>query len=122
MAVKNVSSQNPSIVSSTSGRDGAAAVQTNKAAGALAGLNPKPTGSVDNKGVDVSLSDNAKTRIQEHKKAKEIAMNTPDVREDRVAAIKSQIQAGTYKVDSGKIADGMVREAVMEHLAGDWKK
>jgi negative regulator of flagellin synthesis FlgM len=65
----------------------------------------------------VQLSDNARKRVDERKKAFEIARNTPDVREDKVAAIKAKIQAGTYDVDSGKIADGMLREAIMEHLA-----
>jgi negative regulator of flagellin synthesis FlgM len=70
-----------------------------------------------NKNYGVELSDRAKSRSAEQKKAFEIAKNTPDVREDRVAALKARIQAGTYEVDSGKIADGMLREAFMEHLA-----
>lgn len=70
-----------------------------------------------NKNYGVELSDKAKTRASEQKKAFEIAKNTPDVREDRVAEIKAKIQAGTYEIDSGKIADGMLREAFMEHLA-----
>ena len=70
-----------------------------------------------NKNYGVELSDRAKSRAAEQKKAFDIAKNTPDVREDRVADIKAKIQAGTYQVDSGKIADGMLREAFMEHLA-----
>jgi negative regulator of flagellin synthesis FlgM len=50
-------------------------------------------------------------------KAAAIARNTPDVREDRVTALKAQIDAGTYQVDSGKIADGMLREAIKDHIA-----
>jgi negative regulator of flagellin synthesis FlgM len=70
-----------------------------------------------NKNYGVELSDRAKSRSAEQKKAFDIAKNTPDVREDRVAAMKAKIQSGTYEVDSGKIADGMLREAIMEHLA-----
>ena len=70
-----------------------------------------------NKNYGVELSDRAKSRSAEQKKAFDIAKNTPDVREDRVAELKAKIQAGTYEVDSGKIADGMLREAIMEHLA-----
>lgn len=66
---------------------------------------------------DVKLSDDAIARQAAAKKAFDIAKGTPDVREDRVAALKAQIQAGTYKVDSGDIADGMLREAIKEHLA-----
>ena len=70
-----------------------------------------------NKNYGVELSDRARSRAVDQTKAFEIAKNTPDVREDRVAAIKAKIAAGTYEVDSGKIADGMLREAMMEHLA-----
>jgi negative regulator of flagellin synthesis FlgM len=66
---------------------------------------------------DVNISTTAKDRAAAHAKALEIARATPDVREDRVAALKAQIDAGTYQVDSGKIADGMMREAIKEHLA-----
>jgi negative regulator of flagellin synthesis FlgM len=73
--------------------------------------------SASNKNYGVELSDKGKSRAAEQKKAFDIAKNTPDIREDRVAELKAKIQAGTYEVDSGKIADGMLREAIMEHLA-----
>ncbi len=66
---------------------------------------------------DVKISGGAKDRAAAASKAFDIAKNTPDVREDRVAALKAQIDAGTYQPDSGKIADGILREAVREHLA-----
>jgi negative regulator of flagellin synthesis FlgM len=65
----------------------------------------------------VSISPEAKERAEAQKKAFDIAKSTPDIREDRVADIKARIAAGTYQVDSGQIADGMLREAVKEHLA-----
>lgn len=65
------------------------------------------------KAADVDMSERAKS----YQKALEIARATPDVREDRVAALKKQIQDGTYKIDSGAIADGIAREAIIEHLA-----
>lgn len=68
-------------------------------------------------GVNVALSARSKEIAESHKKALEIARNTPDVREDRVADIKKRIADGTYQVDSGKVADGMMREAILEHLA-----
>ncbi len=70
-----------------------------------------------NKNYGVELSDRARARSAEQKKAFDIAKNTPDIREDRVASLKAKIDAGAYEVDSGKIADGMLREAMMEHLA-----
>jgi negative regulator of flagellin synthesis FlgM len=72
-----------------------------------------------NQNYGVELSDRGRTRSAEQKRSFDIAKNTPDVREDRVADIKARMKAGTYEVDSGKIADGMVREAIMEHLATD---
>ena len=68
-------------------------------------------------GYDVDLSNKSIKTQNEHKKALEIARATPDVRMDKVNALKEQIKNGTYKVDSGKIADGMLREAVLDHLA-----
>jgi flagellar biosynthesis anti-sigma factor FlgM len=65
----------------------------------------------------VQISQSGKSRIEAHKKALNIARNTPDVREDKVADIKKRIAEGSYQVDSGKIADGMMHEAIREHLA-----
>jgi negative regulator of flagellin synthesis FlgM len=120
MAIKNVSSSpvgNPNLLKtkeSESTSSAAAAVELgNPNSIAKAAANT----SAINKNYGVELSDKAKTRASEQKKAFDIAKNTPDVREDRVAEIKAKIQAGTYEVDSGKIADGMLREAFMEHLA-----
>ena len=117
MALKNVSGSTSSPVTSGRANESAGAAKANTSADGLAALAKSST--ADGKGVDVSVSDKARARAADQKKAVDLAMQAPDVREDRVAAIKSQMAAGTYKVDSGKIADGMVREAVMEHLASD---
>jgi len=66
---------------------------------------------------DVNISPAARDRAEASAKAFDIARNTPDVREDRVAMLKKQIDEGSYKIDSGKIADGMMREAIRDHLA-----
>jgi len=73
---------------------------------------PKPTPEVA-----VSVSDQGRELSEARRKAFEIAKSTPDVREDRVAELKARIADGKYEVDSGKIADGMLREAVKEKLA-----
>jgi len=65
----------------------------------------------------VNISAAAKDRAVAQQRAKDIALSTPDIREDRVAMLKAQINDGTYQIDSGKIADGMLREAIKEHLA-----
>lgn len=37
--------------------------------------------------------------------AKQAVAEVPDVRKDKIAAIKAGMEAGTYKVDSSKFAD-----------------
>lgn len=83
---------------------------------AAAGSTAKDLGKQD-WGLDISPK--AKEMSDAYKKAGEIARATPDVREDRVAAMKKKLAEGTYEVDSGKIADGMMREAMLERLASD---
>ena len=54
----------------------------------------------------VVISDAAK-RVQE---ARAQLDEIPDVREDKVAELRSQIQNGTYQVDAEKAADKLLRE------------
>ena len=68
-------------------------------------------------GFDVNLSQASKEKAQAYQKALEIARRTPDIREDRVAEIKKKIQDGNYQVDAGKIADGMLMEAIRDKVA-----
>lgn len=67
-------------------------------------------------GLPVELSNGARSKAAEMQKAKQIAQDTPDIREDKVAAIKERIKNGTYQLDSGLIADGILREAIRDHL------
>ena len=60
------------------------------------------------------ISDNA--RLMQH--ATEIANAAPDVRKDKVEALKKAIASGTYHVDSAAIADKLVDE----HLSSDFGK
>ena len=74
----------------------------------------KPTSTAKgSRAAEIDVSERAKS----YQKALEIARATPEIREDRVAALKKHIQEGTYKINSGAIADGMAREAIMDHLA-----
>ncbi len=59
---------------------------------------------------DESSRVNLSQRAQDIKRAKEIAMATPDVREDKVAALQKLIDDGKYKVEAKDIADKMVDE------------
>ena len=42
---------------------------------------------------------------------------TPDVREDKVAEIKEQIESGTYTVNGQKAAAGLLKESFINELA-----
>jgi negative regulator of flagellin synthesis FlgM len=88
--------------------------KANKAESDIAKSDGKSSG-VPASGVNISPA--AKDRAAASMKARNIALSTPDIREDKVAMLKAQIDSGTYKIDSGKIADGMMREAIKEHLA-----
>jgi negative regulator of flagellin synthesis FlgM len=65
-------------------------------------------------GSSVEISDNARMM----KQAADIARHTPDVRQDRVAALKQAIAAGQYQIHSEKIADRLIDE----HLNTDFGK
>ena len=41
----------------------------------------------------------------------------PEVREDKVAELKEQIENGTYEIDEQKIADKMLTDALLNDLA-----
>jgi len=54
-------------------------------------------------------------KISEHAKDFQSVLRSlrdvPDVRRDKVEALKNQVAAGTYKVDAKKVADSMIRQA-----------
>jgi len=65
----------------------------------------------------VNLSSKAKDLAESHAKALNIARNTPDIRADKVAALRARIKNGSYKVDPEKIADGMMKETIKDQLS-----
>lgn len=54
---------------------------------------------------------NISNRAREFQVAMEQIKNQPDIRAEKVAAIKKQVESGTYKVDAQKIADKMMQDA-----------
>ncbi|NBO39248.1 flagellar biosynthesis anti-sigma factor FlgM [bacterium] len=58
-------------------------------------------------------------RAKEMNLARQVIDSTPDVREDKVAKFKSMIERGEYKPDAGKIADGILGEAIRDELSKD---
>ena len=69
------------------------------------------------KSVQVKLSNQALEAQTAKQKALDIALNTPDVRMDKVEEFKAKIKNGEYKVDPELVAEGIVREALREDLA-----
>ena len=60
----------------------------------------------------VVLSDTAKKIQETQTQLKAI----PDVREDKVAQLKEQIENGTYEIDEEKIADKMLKDLLLNDL------
>lgn len=63
-------------------------------------------------GLEVSISEKA----NEVQQAQAAVKSMPDVRVDVVSAIQGEIDQGTYKRDSKKIAKRMVNEALRESI------
>ncbi len=65
---------------------------------------PSPPSNTDR----VTLSPEARELLAAQQKLAEI----PDVREEKVHEIKARIANGSYRIDGGKIAEKMIREAI----------
>jgi negative regulator of flagellin synthesis FlgM len=85
--------------------------KADKATGGKAGkISDEKLAALDTSANDVASRVNVSDRAQDIKRAKEIAMSAPDIREDRVAELQKLIDGGKYKVDAKDIADKMVDE------------
>ena len=62
------------------------------------------------RGDRVELSQTAK----DIKKIESVLKTSPEVRADKVRSIKEQIEAGTYQVDSKKIANAMLTDLIKD--------
>ncbi|MDY6880763.1 MAG: flagellar biosynthesis anti-sigma factor FlgM [Desulfatiglans sp.] len=56
-------------------------------------------------------------KAREIQKAKMLLASVPDVREEKVQEIRQRIEEGTYKVESKKIAEKIVKESLLNELA-----
>ncbi len=54
----------------------------------------------------VVVSQDAKLLAEAHA----TATSSPDVRADKVAALREQVQNGTYQVDNTRVAEGILRD------------
>ena len=60
---------------------------------------------------------NLSAAARDIQKIKKIIEGLPDVRTEKVQALQKQVEQGTYKVDSDKIAEKMVGESLLDNLA-----
>lgn len=65
-------------------------------------------------GSQVTISERAQLMNQ----ASEVARSTPDVRREKVDALKAQILGGTYKIDAETIAEKLLQD----HVDSDFGK
>ncbi len=68
---------------------------------------------MNRRGVIVSISE-ASREVQ---RVKEVIMSEPDIRLEKVRAIREEIEAGTYKIYYDKIAEYMLRFFMDEIVA-----
>lgn len=61
-------------------------------------------------GVAEATKVNLSSRAQDIKKAKDVAMSTPDINEEKVARLQKLIDEGNYKTDAKEIAGKMLDE------------
>ena len=92
-----------------------AAKKTQGAAKASATQKAKATESA-------SIEGSARTEIsgkaKEMAHAKQVAANAPDVREEKIAALREKILAKKYNVDANAVADKLVDEHISMASAG----
>ncbi len=82
----------------------------------------QPTSEAQGKPSAAAIGSSSQVEISEKarlmQKAAEIAGATPEVRKDKIAALKKSIGEGSYQVDSAAIADKLVDE----HLQSSFGK
>ena len=68
------------------------------------------TGATDNSPLAAN-----RTSLTQHR-VKEAIGNTPDVRSDRVEAVREKIESGQFKIDAQRLAGRMLTEALRDDL------
>lgn len=59
---------------------------------------------------------NISTQGRDIRQAVKIAKSAPDVREDKITAIRARIENGTYEIESEKIAAKMIVESLFNDV------
>ncbi|HEN21209.1 MAG: flagellar biosynthesis anti-sigma factor FlgM [Deltaproteobacteria bacterium] len=55
-------------------------------------------------------------RAKEIQDAKKILISSQDIREEKIAEIRKQIENGTYQINGDKIAVKMIKESILNEL------
>ena len=76
------------------------------------GVTKQPASSPTSKGDRVDISD----RARELQAARKAVAEMDDVDHEKVARIKAQVQAGTYKVDAARTAAKMIDQSLLDDL------
>ncbi len=108
--IKNVTSQAASYYEKNSGASGVDAGARQTGAGQAA---DRSTGAAASPNVTVDIS----AKSQDFVQIKNAVAQLPEVREEVVQALKTQIETGSYKIDSAKIAGKMVQESLLDIFA-----
>jgi negative regulator of flagellin synthesis FlgM len=74
---------------------------------------PQPPKEAEDKS---SSQDKVELSVQskEMQKVYEVLQTTPDVRDEKVSALKKSIQEGQYQIDSEAVADKMIRGSILD--------
>jgi negative regulator of flagellin synthesis FlgM len=100
---------NQSNGSAVQGSEVSGAKKTGKAAAAQEAKDAKKSEGVEGKtNIPGSVNAELSNKGKEMAAAKAAASEAPDVREEKIAALKARIAAGKYNVDPSAIADRMV--------------
>lgn len=51
-------------------------------------------------------------RAREYREARKLLAETPDIRAEKVAAVKARLISGRYRIDADQIAARMIRDAL----------
>jgi negative regulator of flagellin synthesis FlgM len=74
---------------------------------------PSPSKEAEDKS---SSQDKVELSVEskEMQKVYDVLQMTPDVRDEKVSALKESIQQGQYQIDSEALADKMIRESILD--------
>lgn len=80
-------------------------------------INQKNKPDVSSSSLDTASKTTLSAKAKELQKIKKVYQETPDIREDKVKELAAKINSGTYKLDSDKITQGIVKEAIKDEIS-----